>query len=110
MIVQRLEDMAGQMDQLRDEQARQMEAAAAPPCGLRTAGAGGTAATGTESREEGPELTPSLMEELMPSGFTGISGAGSSGPAMLDCGTLYEMSQLSGCSADRDQDGDALVQ
>ncbi|WIA13636.1 hypothetical protein OEZ85_007199 [Tetradesmus obliquus] len=94
-IVAQLEDMAGQLDALKQQQAQQMAAAAAPLCAAGTA-------SHPEVGELGHELTPSMMADLMPSGFSGGSGQheqmqqeGGSGTA------LYEMSQLS-CGSDRE--------
>ncbi|WIA33783.1 hypothetical protein OEZ86_006896 [Tetradesmus obliquus] len=94
-IVAQLEDMAGQLDALKQQQAQQMAAAAAPLCAAGTA-------SHPELGELGHELTPSMMADLMPSGFSGGSGQqeqmqqeGGSGTA------LYEMSQLS-CGSDRE--------
>ncbi|KAF8060070.1 AMSH1 [Scenedesmus sp. PABB004] len=92
-IVQRLEDMAAQLDALKHAQAQQMAAAAAPLHG------GGPVA---EVGELGHELTPSLMEEFMPSGFSGGSAHSGSFAGLEDGGALYEMSQLSGASQDRE--------
>jgi hypothetical protein len=95
-IVAQLEDMAGQLDTLKQQQAQQMAAAAAPLCAHGTA-------SHPELGELVAELTPSMMADLMPSGFSGgscqheeLQEADGSGTA------VYEMSQLSGCSADRE--------
>lgn len=86
-VVQQLEEMASHLDELKQQQAQAMAAAAAPLFH--------PAHGGPHDSEPGHELTPSMMAELMPSGF----GPGS-GPSDIEeedqcSGVLYEMSQLS---------------
>eukprot|EP00879_Flechtneria_rotunda_P011426 GHRR01011935.1.p1 GENE.GHRR01011935.1~~GHRR01011935.1.p1 ORF type:complete len:356 (+),score=105.82 GHRR01011935.1:302-1369(+) len=92
-IVQQLEDMASQLDTLKQQQAQQMAAAAEALC---------QSSTGAHDPDiAGHELTPSMMADLMPSGFS----AGSKNSEELqssDPGVVYEMSQLSGWSQDRE--------
>jgi hypothetical protein len=91
-IVAQLEDMAGQLDALKQQQAQQMAAAAAPLCAHGTA-------SHPEPGELGHELTPSMMADLMPSGFSGGSSQHEELQEADGSGTaVYEMSQLSGCS------------
>eukprot|EP00775_Hariotina_reticulata_P004405 gene4405-4658_t len=95
-VVQRLEAMASELDQLKQQQAQQMAAAAAPVCALGASG-------NHLELELGHELTPSMMEDLMPSGFSAgsnHSGLSAQGEELQleDSGILYEMSQLSGGS------------
>jgi hypothetical protein len=86
-VVQQLEDMASHLDELKQQQAQAMAAAAAPLFH--------PAQGGHHDSDPGHELTLSMMAELMPSGF----GPGS-GPSDIEeedqcSGVLYEMSQLS---------------
>lgn len=84
--------MASQLECLKTAQAQQMAAAAAPLCQP------GGPAGGLEA-ELAHELTPSMMAELMPSGFSAGSSHHSGGDADGGSGAaLYEMSQLSGGS------------
>lgn len=92
--MQQLEDMAGHLAELKQQQAHAMAAAAAP---LFQPGHGGHL-----DSDAGHELTPSMMDELMPSGFGQSAGA----PADIEeedhcSGVLYEMSQISSGSQDR---------
>lgn len=93
-VVQQLEEMAGHLDELKQQQAQAMAAAAAPLF-HPVHGA-------QHDSEPGHELTPSMMAELMPSGFGPssvpiyVEEGGSQGS-----GVLYEMSQLSGGSHDQ---------
>lgn len=91
-VVQQLEELASHLDELKQQQAQAMAAAAAPlfhP--LHGA---------QHDSEPGHELTPSMMAELMPSGF-GPSSAPSDIEEAQGSGVLYEMSQLSGGSHDQ---------
>jgi len=95
-VVQRLEAMASELDQLKQQQAQQMAAAAAPLCALGASG-------NHPELELGHELTPSMMEDLMPSGFSAgsnHSGLSAQGEELQleDSGILYEMSHTSGSS------------
>lgn len=92
-VVQQLEDMAGHLEELKQQQAHAMAAAAAP---LFQPGHGGH-----PDSEVGHELTPSMMDELMPSGFGASTGAPADIEEEAQCsGVLYEMSQISSGSHD----------
>jgi hypothetical protein len=110
-VVQQLEEMASHLDELKQQQAQAMAAAAAPLFH--------SAHGGHQDSDPGHELTPSMMAELMPSGF----GPGTC-PSYVEeedqcSGVLYEMSQLSDqgggsqeCAAHLDlgsEDADAAV-
>lgn len=92
-VVQQLEDMASHLDDLKQQQAQAMAAAAAPLFA--------PAAGGHHESDPGHELTPSMMAELMPSGFGSASGPSEISEEQHCSGVLYEMSQLSGGSQDR---------
>jgi hypothetical protein len=93
-VVQQLEDMAGHLDELKQQQAHAMAAAAAP---LFQPGHGGHL-----DSDAGHELPPSMMDELMPSGFGRSAGAPADIEEEEHCsGVLYEMSQISSGSQDR---------
>lgn len=89
-VVHQLEDMAAHLDELKTAQAQTMAAAAAP---LFQPSLGGH-----HDADPGHELTPSMMAELMPSGFGASTGVSDSEEEILGSGVLYEMSQLSGGS------------
>ena len=105
--------MAGHLDELKQQQAHAMAVAAAPLFNPAQGGHGDS--------DAGHELTPSMMDEFMPSGF----GPAGPGPADIEeegecSGVLYEMSQISGGSQERgplaltdlggsDDDADAAV-
>lgn len=93
-IVQQLEDMAGQLEQLKQQQAQDMAAAAAP---VYHSGTGHL-----DIGDLGHELTPSLLQDLMPSGFSAGSEHSGDEVQIADSGTLYEMSQLSTGSQDKE--------
>eukprot|EP00878_Enallax_costatus_P015326 GHUV01016052.1.p1 GENE.GHUV01016052.1~~GHUV01016052.1.p1 ORF type:complete len:281 (+),score=98.67 GHUV01016052.1:286-1128(+) len=93
-IVQQLEDMAGQLEQLKQQQAQAMAAAAAP---VYHPGTGHH-----DLADLGHELTPSMMQDLMPSGFSAGSEHSGDEVQIADSGTLYEMSQLSSGSHDKE--------
>lgn len=107
-VVQQLEEMASHLDELKQQQAQAMAAAAAPLF---------HPASGHHDSDPGHELTPSMMAELMPSGFSAGSGPSDIEEEAHCSGVLYEMSQLSGGSGDRaqylamasDEDADAAV-
>lgn len=113
--MQQLEDMANHLDALKQQQAQAMAAAAAPLC-QSAAGCHGCPAH-HDSMDQGHELTPSMMAELMPSGFRAGSGPSDIEEEVQGSGELYEMSQLSIGSQDRglqlalgsDGDADAAV-
>lgn len=92
-VVQQLEDMASHLDDLKQQQAQAMAAAAAPLFA--------PASGAHHESDPGHELTPSMMAELMPSGFGSASGPSEISEEQHCSGVLYEMSQLSGGSADR---------
>lgn len=91
-VVQQLEEMASHLDELKHQQAQAMAAAAAPLF---------HPVHGTQhDSEPGHELTPSMMAELMPSGFGPSSAPSDIEEEAQGSGVLYEMSQLSGASHD----------
>lgn len=96
-IVQQLEDMAGQLEELKQQQAQAMAAAAAPVYQPGT--------THHDPAELAHELTPSMMRDLMPSGFSAGSEHSGDEVQIADSGTLYEMSQLSSGSHEKDAQG-----
>jgi hypothetical protein len=108
-VVQQLEDMASHLDDLKQQQAQAMAAAAAPLFH--------PAHGSQQDSDPGHELTPSMMAELMPSGFGPGSGPSDIEEEAQGSGVLYEMSRISGGSNDRgavldlhsDGDADAAV-
>jgi hypothetical protein len=85
--------MASHLDDLKQQQAQAMAAAAAPLFA--------PASGAHHESDPGHELTPSMMAELMPSGFGSASGPSEISEEQHCSGVLYEMSQLSGGSQDR---------
>lgn len=92
-VVQQLEEMASHLDELKQQQAQAMAAAAAPLFH--------PSHSGPHDSDPGHELTPSMMAELMPSGFGPASGPSEIEEEAQCSGVLYEMSQLSDRSQDR---------
>lgn len=102
-VVQQLEEMANHLEELKAQQAQAMAAAAAP-----LFSGPGPQGSHTQDSDQGHELTPSMMAELMPSGFGASAGVSDIEEEGQGSGVLYEMSQLSSGSV-RGGEGDGEV-